>query len=275
MTNKLAVFDFDSTLMDGETLEFFARTTGIEQKVKEITDRAMGGELDFFESLTYRVSLLKGLSVDMVNKICAQLPVMNGAKEVVAGLKDRGYKVVCFSGGFRNATKLFAQKLGLDSEFANIRKVGLIALSLDDDDVPELLYSSSKDFGYGICTYSNGKVTEMGIDSVDTIHVLPETGYCYIESAAHFSGGETVYKLEKGVFKEICREYHYVDVGEDEYYVNGLETTESEYDSVHSRIPTYDRAMIFGSPYSELNRMYFSDGISVMTYVELTEALSK
>ncbi|MDY6310904.1 MAG: phosphoserine phosphatase SerB [Cyanobacteriota bacterium] len=120
MTNKLAVFDFDSTLMDGETLEFFARTTGIEQKVKEITDRAMGGELDFFESLTYRVSLLKGLSVDMVNKICAQLPVMNGAKEVVAGLKDRGYKVVCFSGGFRNATKLFAQKLGLDSEFANI-----------------------------------------------------------------------------------------------------------------------------------------------------------
>ena len=146
---------------------------------------------------------------------------------------------------------------------------------LDDDDVPELLYSSSKDFGYGICTYSNGKVTEMGIDSVDTIHVLPETGYCYIESAAHFSGGETVYKLEKGVFKEICREYHYVDVGEDEYYVNGLETTESEYDSVHSRIPTYDRAMIFGSPYSELNRMYFSDGISVMTYVELTEALSK
>jgi len=30
MTNKLAVFDFDSTLMDGETLEFFAREIGIQ-----------------------------------------------------------------------------------------------------------------------------------------------------------------------------------------------------------------------------------------------------
>ena len=52
MTNKLAVFDFDSTLMDGETIEFFARELGIEDKVKAITDRAMRGELDFFESLT-------------------------------------------------------------------------------------------------------------------------------------------------------------------------------------------------------------------------------
>ena len=56
---KLAVFDFDSTLMDGETIEFLAREVGIEQQVKKITDSAMQGELDFFESLTKRVSLLK------------------------------------------------------------------------------------------------------------------------------------------------------------------------------------------------------------------------
>ena len=36
MANKLAVFDFDSTLMDGETLEFFAREIGIGDKGKEI-----------------------------------------------------------------------------------------------------------------------------------------------------------------------------------------------------------------------------------------------
>ena len=120
MANKLAVFDFDSTLMDGETLEFFARELGIEQKVKSITDKAMRGELDFFESLTLRVSFLKGLSVQKVNKICSHLPLMPGAKEVVLGLKDRGYKVVCFSGGFRNATRLFQEELGLDGEFANI-----------------------------------------------------------------------------------------------------------------------------------------------------------
>ncbi|MBP3820283.1 phosphoserine phosphatase SerB [bacterium] len=120
MTNKLAVFDFDSTLMDGETLEFFAEAIGIREKVKSITDRAMRGELDFFESLTERVSFLKGLHVEKVDKICKNLPLMPGAKEVVSGLQTLGYKVVCFSGGFRNATTYFADILGLDGEFANI-----------------------------------------------------------------------------------------------------------------------------------------------------------
>ena len=117
---KLAVFDFDSTLMDGETLEFFAKELGIEAEIKSITDRAMRGELDFFESLMQRVSQLKGLPVAKIDEICKSLPLMPGAKDVVKGLKDRGYKVVCFSGGFRNATKFFAQQLGLDAEFANL-----------------------------------------------------------------------------------------------------------------------------------------------------------
>lgn len=119
MTNKLAIFDFDSTLMDGETLEFFAEELGIREKVKAITDRAMHGELDFFESLIERVSLLKGLSLEKTNEICYSLPLMNGAENVVNGLKEQGYKVICFSGGFRNATSHFAKKLGLDGEFAN------------------------------------------------------------------------------------------------------------------------------------------------------------
>ena len=120
MTNKLAVFDFDSTLMDGETLEFFAQELGIRDKVKAITDKAMRGELDFFESLKERVSYLKGLPVEKVDEICKNLPLMNGAKEVVNGLKEKGYKVVCFSGGFRNATAYFKDILGLDAEFSNI-----------------------------------------------------------------------------------------------------------------------------------------------------------
>ena len=120
MTNKLAVFDFDSTLMDGETLEFFAQELGIRDKVKAITDKAMRGELDFFESLKERVSYLKGLPVEKVDEICKNLPLMSGAKEVVNGLKEKGYKVVCFSGGFRNATAYFKDILGLDAEFSNI-----------------------------------------------------------------------------------------------------------------------------------------------------------
>ncbi len=117
---KLAVFDFDSTLMDGETLEIIAREIGIDKEVKEITDRAMRGELDFFESLQYRVSLLKGMPVKTVNEICSNLPVIKGAEETIKELKKRGFTVVCFSGGFKNATVPFMEKYGLDCEFSNI-----------------------------------------------------------------------------------------------------------------------------------------------------------
>ncbi len=117
---KLAVFDFDSTLMDGETIDFLAKPLGLEEKVASITERAMAGELDFFESLTTRVKLLKGLEKAEVDKICQSLPIMNGAKEVVSGLKRKGYRVICFSGGFRNATTPACKELGIDADFSNI-----------------------------------------------------------------------------------------------------------------------------------------------------------
>ncbi len=116
---KLAVFDFDSTLMDGETIDFLARPLGLEAQVASITERAMAGELDFYKALRARVALLEGLEEQKVNDICAALPLIQGAAEVVAGLKERGYTVVCFSGGFRNATKPACQKLGIDADFSN------------------------------------------------------------------------------------------------------------------------------------------------------------
>lgn len=117
---KLAVFDFDSTLMDGETIEFLAKDFRIEEQIKTITKSAMEGHLDFFESLTKRVSLLKGLSENRVNEICQNLPFMPGAKETIEELKKLGYKVVCFSGGFKSATVPAKSILGLDAEFSNI-----------------------------------------------------------------------------------------------------------------------------------------------------------
>ena len=118
--SKLCVFDFDSTLMDGETIDFLAASLGIEEKVSNITEKAMNGELDFFESLTTRVSLLKGLPVTKVEQICQNLPFMPGAKETIKALKQKGYTVVVFSGGFRNATAHAKDILGLDADFANV-----------------------------------------------------------------------------------------------------------------------------------------------------------
>ncbi|MFG5142153.1 HAD family hydrolase, partial [Campylobacter lari] len=65
---KLCAFDFDSTLMDGETIDILAQEYNVGDAVKSITDKAMNGKLDFFESLSARVSLLKGMPVDQVKK---------------------------------------------------------------------------------------------------------------------------------------------------------------------------------------------------------------
>ncbi len=117
---KLAVFDFDSTLMDGETIDFLAEPLGLKEKVAVITERAMRGELDFFESLTTRVQLLEGLETKTVDSICRNLPFMPGAKETIEELKKRGYRVVVFSGGFRNATSHAREVLGFDADFSNV-----------------------------------------------------------------------------------------------------------------------------------------------------------
>ncbi len=116
---RLCVFDFDSTLMDGETIDFFAEELGIGERVAAITERAMNGELDFFESLQERVGLLKGLEVEKVEAISRSLPYMPGAEEVIRALKKEGITVVCFSGGFRTATSYAKDILGYDADFSN------------------------------------------------------------------------------------------------------------------------------------------------------------
>lgn len=140
--NKLAVFDFDSTLMDGETIEIIASEIGLQEQVAQITKRAMEGELDFFDSLTYRVSLLKGISEKRVNEICHSLPYMPGAKETITALKNKGYIVVCFSGGFKNATEYAKDILGYDADFSNIlhTKDGILTGQVGG----EMMFSDSK-----------------------------------------------------------------------------------------------------------------------------------
>jgi len=139
---KLAVFDFDSTLMDGETIDFLAEPLGLKDKVASITEMAMRGELDFFESLIERVKLLEGLEEKKVNEICHNLPYMPGADETLKALKKENYKVLVFSGGFRNATSYAKEVLGFDVDFANIlhSKNGILTGLVGGD----MMFSTSK-----------------------------------------------------------------------------------------------------------------------------------
>ncbi len=128
--------------MDGETIEIIASELGLQKEVANITQRAMNGELDFFDSLTYRVSLLKGIKEARVNEICHSLPYMNGAKDTIKELKSLGYTVVCFSGGFKNATEYAKNILGYDADFSNIlhTREGILTGQVGG----EMMFSDSK-----------------------------------------------------------------------------------------------------------------------------------
>ncbi|MDR0408613.1 MAG: phosphoserine phosphatase SerB [Campylobacteraceae bacterium] len=120
---KLGAFDFDSTLMDGETIDILANSYGVGEEVSKITKLAMAGELDFFESLQKRASLLKGMDEDKLIEISQNLTYMCGAKELISKLKEKNVKVVVFSGGFRTATSYAKNILGFDADFANVLHV--------------------------------------------------------------------------------------------------------------------------------------------------------
>ncbi|QKF64073.1 phosphoserine phosphatase SerB [Campylobacter corcagiensis] len=116
---KLCVFDFDSTLMDGETITNFAKVVGKEKEVQSITSRAMAGELDFYESLKQRVSYLKGIDSKKIKEVAQNLPFIEGAKDIISYLKQKGIRIIVFSGGFHVATDYAKEVLGYDASFAN------------------------------------------------------------------------------------------------------------------------------------------------------------
>lgn len=118
-SRRLICFDMDSTLIKTEVIDELAKEAGVEGKVKEITERAMRGELDFKESFKERLRLLEGLDAGVLPKIAERLPLMDGAERVFKVLKRTGYKIAILSGGFSYFGNYLKQKFALDYVYAN------------------------------------------------------------------------------------------------------------------------------------------------------------
>lgn len=116
---RLVVFDMDSTLIEAEVIDELAKAAGVGEQVAAITERAMLGELDFTESFKARVALLKGLDEDVLQGIAEQLPVTEGAEQLISTLKQLGYTTAILSGGFNYFGRYLQSKLGIDYVYAN------------------------------------------------------------------------------------------------------------------------------------------------------------
>ena len=116
---RLICFDMDSTLIETEVIDELADRAGVGPQVRAITESAMRGEIDFNESFTRRVALLKGLDVSVMREIAESLPITEGVDRLMYVLKRYGYKIAILSGGFTYFGNYLKEKYGIDYVYAN------------------------------------------------------------------------------------------------------------------------------------------------------------
>lgn len=116
---RLICFDMDSTLIETEVIDELAVRAGVGKQVKAITERAMRGEIDFIESFTERVALLKGLDESVMQEVAESLPITEGVDRLMYVLKKYGYKIAILSGGFTYFGQFLQNKYGIDYVYAN------------------------------------------------------------------------------------------------------------------------------------------------------------
>jgi phosphoserine phosphatase len=121
---KLVAMDMDSTLITIECIDEIADMQGLKAQVSEITEAAMRGELEFQESLTRRVALLKGLDASALQKVYDErLQLSLGADNMLKAIQQAGLKTLLVSGGFTFFTDRMKTRLKLDYTHANVLEI--------------------------------------------------------------------------------------------------------------------------------------------------------
>lgn len=116
---RLIVMDIDSTLINEEVIDLLGEEAGVGERVAQITERAMRGELDFKQALEERVALLAGLDNSVFDRTFARVTFTPGALELVRSAHERGWKVGVVSGGFHEVADRIVEAAGIDYCLAN------------------------------------------------------------------------------------------------------------------------------------------------------------
>lgn len=122
-SRRLVCFDMDSTLIEAEVIDELAKAAGVGDEVIAITEQAMRGEIDFTESFTRRLALLKGLDASVLQSIAESLPITEGVETLISTLKRYGFKTAILSGGFDYFGRYLQDKLGFDYVYTNALEI--------------------------------------------------------------------------------------------------------------------------------------------------------
>ncbi|MBO88434.1 MAG: phosphoserine phosphatase SerB [Rickettsiales bacterium] len=139
---SLLLADMESTVIENEMLDELAAELNLQDRVAEITARAMRGELDFEEAIQERVRMLAGLEVAALSRAEKKIRIMPGAKTLVATMRAHGAYCALVSGGFDYYTSTIRKRLGFDYDQAN--KLDISDQKLTGEIVSPILGSSAK-----------------------------------------------------------------------------------------------------------------------------------
>lgn len=118
---RLFLADMDSTMIGQECIDELAAYVGLKEKVSDITERAMRGELEFEPALRERVALLKGIALSVVDEIIAKsITLTPGGSALVRTMRANGGYTALVSGGFTVFTGPISQTIGFDEHRSNI-----------------------------------------------------------------------------------------------------------------------------------------------------------
>ena len=140
---QLLVADMESTIIEQECLDELADKVGIRDKIADITERAMRGELAFEPALRERVKLLQNLPITTLEDIYNEsVTLMPGAQTLIATLKQNGTYCALVSGGFTFYAQRIAELLGFD--FYQSNNLGIQDERLDGTVIDPILGRSAK-----------------------------------------------------------------------------------------------------------------------------------
>lgn len=134
---KLLIADMDATIIQQETLDELAEHLNLKDKIAPITERAMRGEIDFYEALRMRVKLLRGLPLAAVFETISKIKYSPGAGTLVKTMNRQGAKCALVSGGFDFFTDHVASTLGFYKNFGN--RLGIEDQKLTGEVIPPIV----------------------------------------------------------------------------------------------------------------------------------------
>ena len=117
---RILIADMDGTMIGQECLDELAEMAGVGDHVRQVTARAMNGELDFDDALRERVLLLKNQPATLIDRVLKErISFMSGAAILLATMRKHGAYAALVSGGFTPFIQYVSGQLGFDEHHGN------------------------------------------------------------------------------------------------------------------------------------------------------------